>query len=71
MLSWESPNGPWNQGYIMAFWERMQAGEIKWDHTLDRKVGGCEVSDGMALNNLALVPMSASSLMTLIAGVVF
>ena len=70
-LSWESPNGPWNQGYIADFWRRMTEGDIKWDHTLDRKVGGCEVSVGMNLSNIALVPMSASSLMALVTGVVY
>ena len=70
-LSWESPNGPWNQGYIESFWQRMESGDIKWDHTLDRKAGGVEVKEDMPLNNLALVPMSASSLMALIAGVVY
>lgn len=70
-LSWESPNGPWNQGYIESFWQRMTSGDIKWDHTLDRKAGGIDVRDGMPLSALALVPMSASSLMSLIAGVVY
>ena len=70
-LSWESPNGPWNQGYIESFWQRMASGDIKWDHTLDRKAGGIDVKMDMPLSGLALVPMSASSLMALIAGVVY
>ena len=69
-VSWESPNGPWSQGYITSFWQRMESGDIKWDRTLDRKVGGCGVTNP-SLNNLALVPMSASSLMALIAGVIY
>ena len=48
----------------------MVSEDIKWDHTLDRKVGGCDVAH-MIVNSLALVPMSASSLMALIAGVVY
>ena len=70
-LSWESPNGPWNEGYILSFWEKFKSGESMWDVTIDRKAGGILVSDNLDLTAINLIVMNASSTMALIMGVVF
>jgi hypothetical protein len=70
MLSWEPPNGPWNTGYIAAFWEKFKTGERKWDITLERKAGGVVVKGDMDFSQISLVVTNASSVMSLIREVV-
>ena len=70
-LSWQSPNGPWNEGYIMSFLEKLQSGETQWDMTIDRKAGGVRVKETMDFTSINLIPMNASPIMALIASVVF
>jgi hypothetical protein len=67
-IAWESPNGPWNEGNILYFWE-FASGEAKWDVTVDRKAGG--LTNTTTLNHLSRVTVKSSSVMALIMGVVF
>ena len=68
-MAWESPNGPWHEGYILSFWAKFVAGEAKWDFTIDRKAGG--LTNIKTLNHLSLVTVNSSSVIALILGVVF
>ena len=68
-MAWASPNGPWNEAYILSLWEEFTSGEAKGDVTIDRKAGG--LINATTLNHLSLVTVNSSSVIALILGVVF
>ena len=68
-MAWESPNDPWNEGYILSFCEKFASGEAKWDVTIDRKASA--LTNIKTLDHLSLVTVNSSSVMALIMGVVF
>ena len=68
-MEWESPDGPWNEGSILSFWEKFASGEAKWNVIIDCKAGG--LTNIKTLNHLSLVTVNSFSVMALIIGVVF
>ena len=50
-MSWESPNGPWNVGYIENFSQKIESGELKWDITVERKAGGLDIASPGSLGS--------------------
>ena len=70
MVSWECPNGIWNEGYIAKWWQKFADGEATWDTSIERKAGGIEIAMGMdytKVNNFVVA--NASSVMALIRAV--
>ena len=69
-ISWESPNGPWNVGYIENFSEKITSGELKWDVNVERKAGGLNLENLSSLCSQSLVVSNSASMMALVRLVV-
>ena len=68
-VPWINANGPWNQGYIKDFWEKLDNGKA-WDPTIERKAGGVALYEGITMDKINLTVSSTSSVMSLIRAVV-
>ena len=70
-VSWESPSGPWNVGYIEHLSNKIENGEMKWDCTIERKAGGVNINvSTVDTTNLTLTVANSASVMSLVRLVV-
>jgi len=69
-MSWESPSGPWNVGYIEHLSDKIKDGQMQWDCTIERKAGGMDTSKTPDFTSINLTLANSASAMALIRIVV-